>query len=245
MTAPTIIPRPVLVLAFPHAGASATCYQQLARVLPSSFRWVTHELPGRGTRLQEPLRRTMAALVDDVVERHQASFEQPYVLYGHSLGAWLVRDVAHKLRELGKRAPQCLFVSGRRGPSATSTTQPLHDLPPGTFRQRLATWGGTPPAVLNDPELMAFFEPILRADLEVLESCLPDRGAPLQVPIHVALGDQDDVTVEQARAWERETTGPVRVSTFRGGHFFIRDHAAGLAAIFEDALRKSPQARAP
>ena len=245
MTAPTLTPAPMLVLAFPHAGASATCYQPLARALPSSFSWVTHELPGRGTRLREPLRRTMAALVDDAVERLHASFEQPYVLYGHSLGAWLARDVAHKLRELGRRAPQGLFVSGRRGPSAPSTTQPLHDLPPQTFRQRLATWGGTPRAVLDDAELMEFFEPILRADLEVLESCLPDRGPPLDVPIHVALGDEDDVTVEQARAWERESTRPIKISSFSGGHFFIRDHAASLAGLIGAAFHASPNAAVP
>jgi surfactin synthase thioesterase subunit len=106
----------------------------------------------------------------------------------------------------------------------------------------MATWGGTPRAVLDDPELMAFFEPILRADLEVLESCLPDRGPPLDLPIHVALGDQDDVTVEQARAWERESTRPIKISSFSGGHFFIRDHAASLAGLIEAAFRDSVSA---
>ena len=59
----------VRLVAFPYAGGNSRCYQKLGRKLPSFVQLVTHELPGHGLRMREPLRRSMPSLVDDVVER--------------------------------------------------------------------------------------------------------------------------------------------------------------------------------
>ena len=84
---------------------------------------------------------------------------------------------------------------------------------------------------------MEMFERILRADLEALESsCQREDARRLDVPIHVMIGLEDDVTEDQAQAWQLESARPIMVSRFSGGHFFIRQHAKDIARRIADDL---------
>jgi medium-chain acyl-[acyl-carrier-protein] hydrolase len=227
----------VQLIAFPFAGGNSRCYQELAKALPKSVTLITHELPGHGGRMKEALRRRMPTLVDDVLERLGPHFEHPYALYGHSFGAAVARDVAVRLRDLGRHPPLCLFVSGRRAPKSREAGTPIHRLPGVAFYAKLAKYGGTPTAVLQNAELMEIFERILRADLEALETPHDEVAATaLALPIRVMLGTDDDVTEEQAQAWQLETAQPLAVSRFEGGHFFIKDHAQRMATEMADDI---------
>ncbi|MFZ5894832.1 MAG: thioesterase II family protein [Myxococcota bacterium] len=225
----------IQLLAFPFAGGNSRCYQELQRALPTSVKLSTYELPGHGLRMRESLLRDMAAVVDDALRRVDSLLDEPYALYGHSFGAAVARELAQRVFELGRPMPRQIFVSGRRAPASVVVDTPLHQLSSASFHARLAKYGGTPPAVLQNAELMAMFERILRADLQALESAPQGRSRPLDVPIHVMVGLEDDVTEEQVQAWQLETLQPLSVSRFSGGHFFIREHAAEIAArIAED-----------
>lgn len=220
----------VQLVAFPFAGGNSRCYQELQRALPSWIKLTVHELPGHGLRMREPLLRSMTAVVDDAVERLAPALRAPYALYGHSYGAAVAHELSRRISREGCRMPLQLFVSGRRAPAALGADPPLHQLSSAAFHARLARYGGTPAAVLQNPELMEMFERILRADLEALESSESTGVArPLDVPIHVMLGLEDDVTEEQAQAWQLESSRPLLVSRFSGGHFFIREHAREIA----------------
>lgn len=226
----------IRLIAFPYAGASSVCYRQLGQALPPSVQLTTHELPGHGVRIREPLCTRLPALVDDALEHLHQDLKPPYAFYGHSFGAWLARDLTRRLLELGRLPPVYLFVSGRRAPLSEAVGPPLHRLPASTFRARLSAWGGIPSAVLDDAELMELFERLLRADFEALETRHYEAVAPLDLPLHVMLGLDDDITNEQARAWQRETSRPLSVSYFSGGHFFIREHAAEIARVMGERL---------
>jgi medium-chain acyl-[acyl-carrier-protein] hydrolase len=227
----------VQLIAFPFAGGNSRCYQALAQALPKNLTLTTHELPGHGLRMREALQRRMPALVDDVLQRLGSHLAHPYALYGHSFGAALARDVALRLRDLGGHQPLCLFVSGRRAPKSREVGTPIYRLPGAAFHAKLAKYGGTPAAVLQNAELMEMFERILRADLEALETPRDEaQVAALTLPIRVMLGNDDDVTEEQAQAWQLETSQPLAVSRFEGGHFFIKEHAQRMATEIADDI---------
>jgi len=44
-------------------------------------------------------------------------------------------------------------------------------------------------------------------------------------------GDQDEITEDQAVAWQRETVRRVELFRFSGRHFFLFNHAAEIAEI--------------
>jgi medium-chain acyl-[acyl-carrier-protein] hydrolase len=99
--------------------------------------------------------------------------------------------------------------------------------------------------VLQNAELMAMFERIVRADLEALET--PDgevTALPLAVPLRVMLGNEDDVSEEQGQLWQLESSCPLRMSRFEGGHFFIKEHARRMADEISDDLRIALEAQA-
>lgn len=227
---------PLRLIAFPYAGASSVCYRPIGQALPPPLAFTTHELPGHGARMREPLCTRLPALVDDALERLHRDLQPPYAFYGHSFGAWLARDIARRLVELGRPPPIYLFVSGRRAPLSEEAGPPLHRLPPSAFRARLSAWGGIPSAVLEDGELMELFERLLRADFEALETRHYEAVAPLDLPLHVMLGLDDDITNEQARGWQYETSRPLSVSYFSGGHFFIREHATQIGKAMGERL---------
>lgn len=227
---------PVRLIAFPYAGASSACYRALGAALPSHVALTTHELPGHGVRIREPLSARLSALADDVLERCSSLLEPPYAFYGHSFGAWLGHEVLRRLDELGRPLPAYFFVSGRRAPLSEARGPALHRLPSAALRARLHAWGGIPAAIAAEEDLMVLFERLLRADLEALETRCYAPGPPLDVPIHVLLGTDDDITPEQARAWQHESRAPLVVSHFNGGHFFIREHAGELGVLIGRTL---------
>ncbi|WP_049796836.1 thioesterase II family protein [Actinosynnema mirum] len=72
----------------------------------------------------------------------------------------------------------------------------------------------------EEPELLEFLLPALRADLAVL-SGYRASGAPLDVPIEVFGGRDDSEPLAALEAWRLHTTGPCRTSLFAGGHFYF------------------------
>lgn len=54
----------------------------------------------------------------------------------------------------------------------------------------------------------------------------------LSCDITALSGDRDPkVTVEEADAWRELTTGRFRLEVFRGGHFFLNEHAEEIQKI--------------
>jgi len=94
---------------------------------------------------------------------------------------------------------------------------------------------------LNEPELVALYLPILRADLALLESRdhrTPD-GPLLQCPITVYGGLEDSTTTKSdLAAWQRETRSACEIRLFSGNHFYLnrrwREVAADVAGRLTD-----------
>jgi surfactin synthase thioesterase subunit len=85
-----------------------------------------------------------------------------------------------------------------------------------------ARYDGIPQQILEEPELLEFFLPVLRADLGLLESYRYFDERPLECPVRVFGGDEDSrVSRIELDSWRTETQVDFSVQMFRGGHFFI------------------------
>ena len=101
----------------PYSGASAMAYNRWRRILPAWLVVQPLELPGRGMRMDEPLHTRLDTLVAQLAREVAPQVQQPYALFGHSLGGLLAFELAHALRE---RLPEplALFLGHRRpGPA--------------------------------------------------------------------------------------------------------------------------------
>jgi len=197
------------------------------------------ELPGRGRRGAEPLCASLEDLADDVFRQiQQRATATPYALYGHSMGALLAFLAAHRIRAAGSARPQALFLSGSSAPAARELRR-RHLLPPAEFKTMLRELGGCPPQVLDDPELLDFFEPILRADFKAVETWQRQDQPPLDIPFVVMSGLEDDSDAGDTGGWASETTAECRQLEFSGDHFFILRHWDQIGATIQHQLNSA------
>ncbi|MFS2126939.1 thioesterase II family protein, partial [Pseudomonas sp. Pseusp97] len=101
----------------PYSGASAMVYARWKRQLPGWIDVCPVELPGRGRRFAESLHTDLRALASQLADEIAARLDQPYALFGHSLGGLLAFELAHALRDRGLPMPQALFASAAPAPA--------------------------------------------------------------------------------------------------------------------------------
>lgn len=219
----------------PYAGGNMWAYRALEASLPPGVKLVGLELPGRGRRGNEPLAKSLDALADDVARQIQARATGRYAIFGHSMGGLVGLLTVRRLAQAGVPLPEVFFVSGCEAPSM-QTRRRRHLLSPTEFVDMLREMGGCPPDVLADRELLEFFEPILRADFQAVETWEPVSGPAIDVPLVVLRGTEDEVSQESARAWAKESTRPSSFAEFEGGHFFILQHWPAIASIIKTHL---------
>ncbi|WKD32053.1 thioesterase II family protein [Streptomyces xanthophaeus] len=234
--APEGAPRLVL---FPHAGGAASTFVPLSRALAGRVDVLAVQYPGRQDRRLESPFESITGHADALAREIRPLTAAPYAFFGHSMGAVLAYETTRRLLATGSPAPCRLFLSGRGAPSPRPG---VHDRLDGDDAVIAAVrrLGGTGNAVLDDPELLEMVLPALRADYGALGSYSWAEGAPLPVPVTALIGDADPVVpVARAAAWEEHTTGDFDLRVFPGGHFFLDDHTADIAALLSANLSAS------
>ncbi|MGI5403456.1 thioesterase II family protein [Streptomyces sp. CA-135486] len=223
---------------FPHAGGNPVEYLRWAAQLPDAELHIV-QLPGRGSRHQEPHATSIDRLVTDFLA--DVPLARPYAFFGHSLGALIAYEVTRALRDAGRRLPQDLIVSAFPAPHLPRSTRHLHTLPDDQLLQAVARrHGGIPREILGSPQIRALIVNPLRSDLRLAETHHHRPCTPLPVPLTVFAGNGDRVSQGQLAAWQQHTIEPITVRSFPGDHFYFRDHETQVLNTLNDALR-SPQ----
>lgn len=157
------------------------------------------------------------------------------------MGALIAFEVARALRRRGVPGPEALWVGGAEGPQTRLIQRRYHELGDADLVEGLRDFGATPAELLADREMMGLLLPGIRADFALAERYTYTAEVPLDIPIHVLLGDQDRfVDIERAQGWARESTGPLRQHIYPGGHFFVEEHQVAIAALLVDTLGMRP-----
>ena len=197
-----------------------------------------HELPGRGRRLGELCARDMTRLIDMLLSDLDDSFDRPFALFGHSMGAAIAFELALRFPAKAQRNLRHLFVSARGAPGSPPPRQRLQDLDDRAFVSALREMGGTPGHVLDNDELMALLMPVLRADFTLIENYLPAPGRMLSVDVTAFAGRADQsVPVETVARWQGTTTGDFDLQIIQGDHFFMRSAMPEMAEVILARLR--------
>ncbi|MEO5347491.1 MAG: thioesterase domain-containing protein [Magnetococcus sp. YQC-9] len=222
---------------FPYAGGNAYAFLGLGKHVDDFIQTVPLEPPGRGRRGQEPLLNSIEAITADLAFQIRSRLQLPYALFGHSLGAYLANLVIRHLLADGVEPPRHLFVSGAAGPTRPKKSKLIHGLSKADFLAEVSQYGGLPRAVLGHQELIDYFEPILRADFQAVETHHYQPGAPLPVPITALTGAKDSiVTLELVRLWQEESRHPLVIEHFPGDHFFIFEEWPRIGEIVSRTL---------
>ena len=210
-----------------------------AELLPESIELQIVQMPGREERLREPLITDMKELVEQLTNELLSITDQPFAFFGHSMGAMVCFEVACRLRAVGAPLPDHLFLSARAAPHLQETSE-LRLLEDEEFIEQLhELYGAVPDAIRESAELREVFLPILKADVELLETHECVGVAPLDCPISVFGGEGDPaVSAEMLERWRALTTTNFDQSEYDGDHFYVHSQRKNIASNLADHLTR-------
>lgn len=220
-------PGTLRLFCFPHAGGGAAAFKGWAERLPPSVAVVA----------MRPLRRgQMADMVAALCDSIQPYLDQPFALFGHSMGAIVAFELARLLRRRHQPLPRMLLASGARAPQFRRGHVPPPEPGDAEFLEALRRLEGTPPEVLDNPDVLRLILPALRADAAIYRNYVYADEPPLDCPIRAYGGAEDpNVRREHLEGWSQQTTAEFAVRVFPGGHFFLQTaRAEFLAALARD-----------
>lgn len=167
--------------------------------------------------------------------------DEPYTLFGHSLGGLLAVECVHLLATLAGPLPSAVIVAGSRPPHCGTNDlfAPLVDLPDEPFLAALVQIGAIS-AELADSPFRPLMLPGLRADLRLIANHGPQPWhleSPLPVPLHAWHAPADPLAPPQlARGWARYTTREFRIRLFGGDHLFPSTRPAEVAQALGEVV---------
>jgi medium-chain acyl-[acyl-carrier-protein] hydrolase len=178
-------------------------------------------------------------MLDSMLPSFQRQSNIPFVFFGHSMGALIGFELARLLRRVGLPGPVHMVVSGHRAPQLPDPHPAIHALNDAEFLARIRLLGGTPEAVLQDPELIDLVRPVLRADFAVCENYVYTAEEPLDCSL-AAFGGTNDIRVrrDEVSAWHAQTSKSFSQRMFPGGHFFIQTAQALVLRVLGQDLRQ-------
>ena len=220
----------VRLFCFPYAGAGPQVYRNWPQKLSRFIEFFAVQLAGRGTRLNERPYTSVVNAAEDLIGSFERYLDKPIVLFGHSLGALMCFELAHRLRDKYGIEPSLLIVSGRGAPQVPNDDPPTYDLPDPEFINELRRLNGTPSEVLEHTALMELMLPIIKADFKMSETYTFIERPPLNCPL-VAMGGINDPGLDRnsLEAWGELTKGSFSMHMVPGDHFMI--HSAESAVV--------------
>ncbi|CCG41192.1 thioesterase II family protein [Magnetospirillum molischianum] len=235
---PRPAPEPAIrLLCLPHAGGTPGLFRAWPPLLPPLIEPVLVCLPGRENRLSEPLPDDIPALVAALAEAVEPLLDRPWALFGHSMGAAVGFELALTLR----RRPCQMFLSAREPPQYHHGGG-LHQLDDDRLCAELLRLGGTPPGLLQAPEVRAMVLPAVRHDYRLIETYHARPASRFDGPLTVFLGrDDPDLPLQEALGWREWTSGPFALQMFEGGHFYLADQPSVVVAAIASILANGPR----
>ena len=137
----------------------------------------TLDLPGHGSRIQEPLLYDFDMVVHELTQQVVLKTEddEAYVLFGHSMGGLMILHILDQLEEQGKRMPEGVILSGASVPEECPNRKKVKDMSEDEFLNMVYEQGGTSREIMETEEFRECFLPIIRADYTVLDDRLSSQ----------------------------------------------------------------------
>jgi surfactin synthase thioesterase subunit len=222
------------LICLPYAGAGASFYRPWTALAGDTVEIVALQLPGRERLIDEEpyqdVHRAVDGLLAELRDRLGADGGR-VALFGHSLGAVLAYELAHRLTAEPGIELVHLFVSGSPEP-ARGREQRATGLTDEDFLARVGEFAGYHHLALDEPEMRELILPALRADVELRENYVPSTDGPLYASLTVVRGEDDDlVDYDDVESWSKVAGRDFEHVEVPGGHMYLTDAAPALVRL--------------
>ncbi|MFJ6632433.1 thioesterase II family protein [Streptomyces sp. NPDC091376] len=228
------------LVCLPHAGGSPSSFRDWPRHLDSRIEALAICYPGRHERFADPVVTTMADMAREVAGALAPLADRPLWLFGHSMGAAIAYESVRVLTDVHGVRPAGLVVSGSPPPHRLLAGDAIHVRGDDAIIADVLDMGAADSAVLADPELRELLLPALRADYTLIETYRPAPAEPLDIPLIVAYGTDDEDAAGPAGEWARHSSNTAELLPLPGGHFYLQKRAEELLSHLSQRLLAAP-----
>ena len=225
------------LLCFSYAGGSTQIYSQWQDLFDSlehnwSIKIVPVEYPGRGSKSQQPLETRVESLIEHIYRENQSLFNQPYALFGHSMGGAVAYQLASYIAQRQEKQPVHVIVSACPTPENYTNNPLLQGKSDEELLENLKALNGMPDYVFENDELLSYYLPILRQDVSLLANWTTRTITDAQFPLSIFSGNLDSFANEHLMDnWIDFHSNRVFKKTFSGDHFFIHESKPVVESI--------------
>lgn len=210
----------------PPAGCNANIYFHWKNMLAENCQLVALEYPGHGRKLSQKLITDVDVLATHFLSEILPHTNQPFILFGHSLGGGLIWKIIEQLQQ--QNAVQHLklvVVSSRPAPSHSAHICGKQDLDDAGLLREIKKYNYLPETVLNTPSLLQYCLKILRHDFGLSDQLIHASTPKIVQPLLVVYGDCDPDLPDEAMlsAWQNYTTQWQGHYEVAGDHFYFRN----------------------
>ncbi|MEZ8026219.1 thioesterase II family protein [Enterovibrio norvegicus] len=229
------------IFCLPHAGGSAGYFRQWRDAVPAHTELIAVQYPGREERLNhlciDNMEDMVSALFTQFLE-NPSLLREPFVIFGHSMGASIAYELTLKLLDAGFKLPKTLIASATDAPGHANPTH-FHISSDGSLIQEIVRLNPSLSFLQEHEDLLQMILPSLRADYKLIES-YGKRNAkrpPLPLPIIKLIGEDDDeLSRKDALLWRNQTSTAFSLRVFQGGHFYLAEHYQGVMRTIMEAF---------
>lgn len=203
----------------PGFAMSAALFANWYRHLPPEVEVCAVEPAGKGSRINEKPPSSIDAYVTDILRSIAHLLDQPYAIYGYSLGGVVAFELTRRIRREGHPLPLHLLLGAALPPQRIGDPQDIQLVDRMLEELQASTLELSAQAhhhVLSEIQNMD------RAGQEILKSYSYRPEHPLTCPITHYAGLSDRlVPSESANDWLQHTNASVHLHYFSMGHFFM------------------------
>lgn len=235
------------MICFPHAGGMSGYYSFLEKAKITGISdIIVYDYPGRGKVISDTDYECFQDCIDDMCKKIIALdvVNKEFVLFGHSMGAYVAYETACKLQKDYNLYPFYIILSGQKPPCNAS---PKHyKMCANNGMNFLKALGGVPDIIFQNKEFAQYFLDICVSDLKILQSYEPHMPDAHNRPFcgSIICGDNDlEVSIEELKGWEDYFEVKPSINIVSGTHFYFQNAHNKLIDFMNAELKKAIELR--
>jgi surfactin synthase thioesterase subunit len=230
---------PCRLICFHSMGVGASLFTNFLLNPPVHYDILAVQTPGRENRLAEPVAQSVDHLAEQIVPHLVSLFDRPVVIWGHSYGGIVAREVIRRLRDRHQCEPAHFMVTGTIAPNLVHRWQNREVILKSMVADNSPEYLISMSRYVDDVEFLKAIVPGLRRDYQLLTRYRFDAIAPLSCPITAFAARQDDVVyADEIRAWAQHTNGAFELIEVEGDHWFLNRNRVLITATLADIAAK-------
>lgn len=211
----------VILFCFPYAGGGASVFRTWQEKIGKDIKIIPAHYPGHEERIMEKPFESMEDLVLNIYKEISELKEQPFYLFGHSVGSRVAYELAAKCEENGQENLKGIIVSAGLAPNRIEPN-PIYNLPDELFFKEISKYSRTPIEIFKNKDLWNIFSPMLRADFKIADTYCDKKYRTIDIPVLALCGTLDpEISLRDLAEWKAYTTSKFHYTDIEGEHLFI------------------------